>query len=136
MLKLNIAYYKTLTGFFKTEKTDLNFLKQCFINKLNNNYEKKYTKNQVDLIIDKIKNTDFFYLSSGNLCFYIVDKKIYITKPGNKFKVDIVESFNIPDEKIDNIVFYDNTLDNIYTITRNKKQIESINIDELKTMFN
>ena len=136
MIKLNIAYYKTLTGFFKTEKTDIDFLKQCFINKLNNNYEKKYTKNQVDLIIDIIKNTDFFYLSSGNLCFYITDKKIYITKPGNKFKLDIIENFNISTEKIDNIIFYDKKLDDIYTITRNKKEKQSINIDELKTMFN
>lgn len=136
MIKLNIAYYKTLTGFFKTEKTDINFLKQCFINKLNNNYEKKYNEKQVNLIIDIIKNTDFFYLSSGNLCFYITDKKIYITKAGNKFKLDIIESFNIPTEKIDDIIFYDEKLDDIYTITRNKKQKESINIDELKTMFN
>ena len=99
MLKLNIAYYKTLTGMFKTEKTDLDFLKQCFKNKLKNNYEKKYNDNDIEKIFNIIKNTDFFYLSSGNLCFYIIDKKIYITKAGNKFKIDIIESFNIAQEK-------------------------------------
>lgn len=42
MIKLNQAYYKTLTGFFKTEKTDIDFLKNCFLNKLKNNNVEKY----------------------------------------------------------------------------------------------
>lgn len=136
MLKLNQAYYKTLTGFFKTEKTDIDFLKQCFKNKLKNDFSKKYNEKQVEQIINTIKNTQFFYVSSGNLWFYIKDKKIFITKAGQKAQIDIVESFNIPQEKIESVLNYDKTFDSMYSITRNKKQKQDIDIDILKSMFN